>query len=312
MRCQIRPILLALLACALLLVALGCDSEPAIPVDFNKRQEIDLGERETALTYAYLPQYTHSEAFKRHHLLVSFLQERLGRPVRQVFPDTFEEHIRMVGQGKIDISYVNPATYVQIADQFGARVLARVVESWGNADFRGQIICRDADERIKDLQDVRGKRWIAVDPNSAGGFLYPLGHFVEHGIMPQDFADISFAPGPGGKQEKVVLAVYSGEYDVGSIREGTLQLMATSIDLSKIRVLAYTRWYPGWCFAARGGLSPELTRAIQDALLELSPRHNRAERRILDKAELKDIVRAQDQDFDSVRDLMRRVDANLF
>ena len=65
------------------------------------------------------------------------------------------------------------------------------------------------------ISDCRGKRWIAVDSTSAGGYLYALGHFAAHGIQKSDFSEISFAPGPGGKQEGVVLAVFAGKYDIG-------------------------------------------------------------------------------------------------
>ena len=36
--------------------------------------------------------------------------------IKQVFPDTFDEHMRMVGQGKIDISFSNPFVYVGLAE----------------------------------------------------------------------------------------------------------------------------------------------------------------------------------------------------
>jgi phosphonate transport system substrate-binding protein len=41
-----------------------------------------------------------------------------------------------------------------------------------------------------------------VDPTSAGGYLYALGEFYDHGIRREDFAEIAFAPGPGAKQER--------------------------------------------------------------------------------------------------------------
>ena len=65
--------------------------------------------------------------------------------------------MRLVDQGKIDISYSNPFIYVKIAQRFGARAFARAVEVYGNKDFRGQIICRADNQSIQSIADCRGR-----------------------------------------------------------------------------------------------------------------------------------------------------------
>lgn len=289
----------------------GCtDPEPVKKVDLSHREEVTFRARKGEITYAYLPQYSHSVSYQRHHLLVEHLSEATGLKFRQVFPDTFDEHMNMVGEGLIDISFSNPFIYVKLADRYGARAFARVVERGRGANFRGQIIVRTDNPDIKTLQDVKGQHWLAVDPSSAGGYLFALGHFLENGIKKHDFAEIAFAPGPGGKQEKVVLGVYSGRFGVGSIREGTLDVLEGAIDLSRIRVLATTRWYPGWVYAARKGLDPEVVRKVSEAMAELSM-SDPADRQILDLAQIIEIIPAHDKDFDPVRDLARRIGLNL-
>ncbi|MFZ2089984.1 MAG: phosphate/phosphite/phosphonate ABC transporter substrate-binding protein, partial [Desulfobaccales bacterium] len=179
---------------------------------------------------------------------------------------------------------------------------ARIVEAKGKENFRGQIIVRADNDQIKTLEDIKGKRLIAVDPTSAGGFLYPWGLIMEHGIRKEDLAEIAFAPGPGGKQEKVVMAVLSGKYDVGLIREGTLDIMASKIDLNRIRLLAYSHWYPGWVYAARRGLDPANVDKIKKALLDLNM-DNPEQAAILTKAGFIAVIPARDEDFNPVRKL---------
>ncbi len=294
-----------------LLLPMGCSQEePPHKIDLSKKEPVSLREEEKVITYAYLPQYSHTESYQRHYLLIKYLRKETGLNIKQIFPDTFDEHMKMVDQSKIDISYSNPFIYIKLAECCGAKAFARTVEIYGRKNFRGQIICRADNHQIKDLADCRGKRWIAVDPTSAGGYLYPLGHFVMTGIKDKDFHDISFAPGPGGKQEKVVLAVYAGKYDVGSIREGTLNVVAGKIDINEIRVLANTRWYPGWLYAARADLQPDIVESIKNALLKLD--HNRPEhKRILDTADIAGIIPSEDKDFEPVRELSARVGINL-
>jgi len=292
--------LILLLAC--LVVATCGDEEPAKKIDLSTRQEVTVYRPENAITYAYLPQYTHTVSYERHHLVLEYLSKTTGLNFRQVFPDTFDEHMNMVGRGLIDITFSNPFIYVKIADRYGARAFARVVEAGGQENFRGQIICRADNAHIKTLADLKGKRLIAVDPTSAGGFLYPWSLVLENGLRKEDFAEITFAPGPGGKQEKVVMAVYSGKYDVGMIREGTLKILANKIDLKQIRILAYSPWYPGWVYAARRGLDPAVVAKIKRALLALNI-NNPKQKNILQRAGFVRIISAQDKDFNPVRRL---------
>ena len=292
-------------------LSVGCSqNEQPVKVDLSKKEPVNLKETSDVITYAYLPQYSHTVSYQRHHLLVEYLRKKTGLNIKQIFPDTFEQHMKMVGQGKMDISYSNPFIYVKIAGSYGARAFARIVEANNQENFRGQIICRADNHLIKTISDCRDKSWIAVDSSSAGGYLYPLGYFAAQGIQKTDFSEISFAPGPGGKQEGVVLAVLAGKYDIGSIREGTLNVVSDKIDTSEIRVIGETPLYPGWVYAARSGLAPEIIKKIKTALLELD--YNQKEYTpILETAHFTGLVSSEDQDFDSVKKLAAMVDIHL-
>jgi len=294
---------------ALFLFACG-QEEPTRKVDLSQRKQIQSRKELDSLTYACLPQYSHRVSFSRHHRLVEYLSEKTGIAIRQIFPDTFEAHVQMVGDGKIDISFSNPLVYTRIADRYQAHAFARIVENNGSPTFRGQIICRTDNKAIQNLEDCRNKRWMAVDPRSAAGYLFALDHFLNHGIRKTDFRSIVFAPGPGGKQEKVVQAVYLGEADIGSIREGTLELVRDHVDLSDIRVLDTTRRYPSWVYAARKDLDPDVVEKIKKALLELDSKRT-AHQKILEQAHFQGIIPATDGDFDAIRQLTREVKGGI-
>lgn len=304
---MIAPLIPLLICVGLFLGGCG-EGEQVKTVDLSDREEVTVYRPENAITYAYLPQYAHTVSYERHHLVVEYLSRTTGLTIRQVFPDTFDEHMHMVGRGLIDLTFSNPFIYVKIADRYGARAFARIVEPQGQENFRGQIIVRTDNPGIRTLADLKGKRLIAVDPTSAGGYLYPWGLILEKGLRKEDFAEITFAPGPGGKQEKVVMAVYSGKYDVGLIREGTLNILADKIDLSQIRILAYSHWYPGWVYAARRGMDPASLEKIKQALLALNIK-NPEHKAILEKAGFVAVIPAQDADFNVVRRLAETLES---
>jgi len=293
----------------LLLIMAACtENEPVVTVDMSKVESVAPLGSTSAITYAYLPQYSHSVSFERHRRLLEYLRHRTGLSLRQVFPNTFAEHIKMVERGEIDISFTNPFVYITLA-RLGSEAFARIVEPDGGANFQGQIIVRADNPAINSLEDCRGKRIIAVDPNSAGGFLYPFGLFFDHGITQKDFREVAFATGAGGRQEAVVLAVYTGAYDVGTIRKGTLDIVRDKIDLEQIRVLAESRPYPGWVYSVRKGFDPAITEKIARALLDLSmSRHDDAP--VLAAAGMIDIISARDEDYEPIRSLIRRLGLN--
>jgi len=291
------------------LFLLSCQgSEEPIKVSLNKRQEITFRQQAPAITYAYLPQYSNTESFQRHHRLVEYLAEQTGLSIRQVFPDTFDNYISMVGQGKIDISFSNPFIYVKLANRYGAKAMARIVEADGRAEFRGQIIARRDNEDLQSVENCRGKSWVAVDPSSAGGYLFPLGLFLDHGLSLNDFREIAFA---GGRHENVILGVYAGLHDIGTIREGSLNVVKDKIDINQIKVIASSIWYPGWVYAYSPRLSSDVADRIRDAMLKLDYINNPQHRQILDAAKFIGFVPSDDRDFDQVRELSKKVGLDL-
>jgi phosphonate transport system substrate-binding protein len=281
--------------------------EDAIEVSLEKREEITFRPQLPALTYAYLPQYSHTESFQRHHRLVEYLSDQTGLAIRQVFPDTFDDHINMFGQGKIDISYSNPFIYVKLASRFGAQAMTRIIEQDGRAEFRGQIIARADNHDIQTIEDCRDKSWVAVDPSSAGGYLFPLGHFVDHGLNLEDFREVVFA---GGRQENVILGVYAGLHDIGSIREGSLRVVEDKIDINQIKIIDNTRSYPGWVYAYSPRLTNETVEKIREAMLKLdydNPEH----KALFDAARFIGFIPSSDQDFDPIRELSHKVGLDL-
>ena len=73
---------------------------------------------------------------------------------------------------------------------------------------------------------------------------------------------------------------------------------------------ANTRWNPGWVYAARGDLGADIVEKIKRALLKLDSKKDEHQR-ILQAADISDIIPAEDGDFDPVRQLAVLVGMNL-
>ena len=257
------------------------------------------------ITYAYLPQYSKQVLLERHQDLISFIKEKTGLDIVQVFPEDFDDHMKKVGSGEIDISFSNPFVYIKIAHLYGAEAFARIIEKEGKDMFRGEI-CVRKDSPLQSLSDLKGKKIMAVSVSSAGGYLFQRGILVEAGIDPDEDLTVDFAK-EAGKQEEAFLAVYSGDYDACFVREGTRTVvMKDKVDISKVRVLAYTPWYPGWVYAGRKGLDPDIVSKIRSAMLKLDFK-DPEDKVILEKAKFVKIVSSEDKDFNSIRELATKL-----
>jgi PAS domain S-box-containing protein len=147
--------------------------------------------------------------------------------------------------------------------------------------FGGVIFCRAGRNDISRLQDLVGKRFAAVSPDSMGGWHAAWREFEQEGIHPfKDFAALLFS----GTHDAVVEAVRSGLADGGTVRSKQLERMALEgrIDLEDFRVLPgpsppssgypfllSTRLYPEWPFAAVKGTDLELGKLVASALLRM-------------------------------------------
>jgi len=56
----------------------GCgQEEQPVKIDMSKKEQVRLKEEADVITYAYLPQYSHTVSFQRHHLLIEFLRKAI-------------------------------------------------------------------------------------------------------------------------------------------------------------------------------------------------------------------------------------------
>ena len=112
----------------------------------------------------------------------------------------------------------------------------------------------------------------------------------------KDFITLPFAK----KHDVVVKAVFNGAADAGGLREDDLEKQKGSLDLSQLRIVAYTDYYPNWPLFAAPTLRKEFAEKLRTALLKLKPGSTRA-RQILGPAQLTGFVPVSDHDYDGLR-----------
>ena len=193
----------------------------------------------------------------------------------------------IVERGDVDFVITNPGAYIGLESRYGVTrmlTLRNLRQGKPYTQFGSVMFTRDDRRDIQELNDIKGKSFMAVDKDAFGGFLMGWLEFKKIGIDPfRHFSKISFV---GLPQEKIVQAVLKGEADAGMVRTDTLERMASAgkIDLKQFRVLnrqqagnfpfaLSTRLYPEWPFAKARHTSDELAQKVAVALLSLPPDH---------------------------------------
>jgi len=212
-----------------------------------------------------------------------YLQQHVPGYRFSIVPFHNEELEQAVADGALDFVLTQPEQYVILRNRHGLAALATLMTLAAKRPvmtFGGVIFTRANIPDIRTLEDVRGRRVAGVYENSLGAFRMQQWTLLKAGIqLPGDAKQLIFT---GQPQDNVVKAVMNGDAEVGFVRTGVLESLASEgkLDLSRVRVLNLqseqdfpqllsTGLLPEWPFAAMRGAPESLTKAVTLALLKI-------------------------------------------
>ncbi|MBK8976145.1 MAG: PhnD/SsuA/transferrin family substrate-binding protein [Planctomycetes bacterium] len=216
----------------------------------------------------------------------------LGRPVDiqlRIFRGYEECRVALV-RGEIDFARFGPASYV-LAKQENPRLQLVAMEHVGGEKiFYGMIVVR-ADSAIRTLADLRGKRFAFGDPTSTIGCYLAQEQLLGAGLHASDLASFEFL----SRHDSVFKAVEKGEFDAGSLKEGTFEKL--NVDSRALRVLVrFPNVTKPWI--ARAGLERSVVAGLGAALRSI------VDRETLEALNVDGFTTAEDSDFDIIRRAM--------
>ncbi len=258
------------------------------------------GTASAEITFGILPRLSSEVLYGMFKPLAEYLSKETGEKVSIVIPKDFTAFKEAVRTGQVDLAFANPLVYVQLKKVAPISPLALAVESKAGRRFRGIIIAR-TDSGIGKVQDLKGKKIVFVEKDSAAGYIFQLLHLSNAGLnVKSDFTTLPFAM----KHDKVTMAVFNKEADAGGIREDDLEKMKNKVDLSQIKIVAYTDYYPNWPMFVTSKMHKTAAMKIRDALLRIKPEDAETSR-ILVAAGLTGFTPIGDKDYDQLRKAAR-------
>lgn len=213
-----------------------------------------------------------------------YLTSKIDGMTFEIVPLGFDEVNPAIANKKVDFFLVNSSMFVTAKVKYGASAVATMVNSRQGKplkSFGGVVIASADNNSINQLQDLKGKTFMAVKKSSFGGWQMAYKELVDAGIDPyNDFAKLDF----GGKHDNVVFAVMNQAVEAGTVRTDTLERLEAegSIDMEDFKIInakvhgefpfkCSTQLYPEWPLAKVAGTSDRVVAAVVGALKAIGP-----------------------------------------
>ena len=222
---------------------------------------------ETKLVMAFVPSGEARTILESGNKLAHLLEVATGYRFESFVATSYAGVIEAMGAGRADIGWLNTFSYVIAHQKYGAEVRLVTVR-FGLPYYRAEIIAQSS-AGINTLADLKGKRFAFVDPASTSGYLFPLAGLKKAGYDPQKFfGQTIFA----GSHNNVVLAVYQGRVDAGSVFEdarGSVQKTLPDV-MQKLKVVWKSDPIPNDTVTFRRELPGDVKDRVTKALLRFS------------------------------------------
>jgi len=234
--------------------------------------------------------------------LLSYLQEKLGRPVELVQRRTYAEINDLVKSGYVDVAFVCTSAYVAGHRDFGMSLLA-APQTQGKTVYYSVLIV-PAGSSARSLADLRGRVFAFTDPMSTSGRLYPTFLVNQLGEAPESFFSRTFFTYSHDDAIRAVAngladgaAVDSLVYDYAIAREPGLA--------TRTRIIHRSPPFGIPPVVVGPSARPQLIAELRDALLNMAdePEGQAA----LAQLDIERFVLIEDSAYDSVRELERQV-----
>ena len=241
------------------------------------------------------PSYSLPTMNRKYRPLLKLLGQRTGYRIETVSSLSYGNYLSTLEGASVDIGFMNAIGYMTTHKTRGAYPLARAVDWKGLTEYRGVIIVRD-DSHIRSCGDLRRRTVATISRRAPVSYMAARARCVLEGFDPEREATILTV----GTLNEVVRNVLDGSVDAGFVREEALAVVRDEMDVSRIRVLAYTETLPTWCFVAFRNTDPKVAEDFRKALLALD--HTVGEdAEALEAAGAKGFTASRDSDYDPVR-----------
>lgn len=265
------------------------------------------------ITIGMIPSGNPEKLRKQALELAQQLQVILNIPVNIYMSKNYVGLVDAMKTKKVDYAFFSSMTYVFAEKNANAKVLLKKV--WEQPFYYSALIAR-GDSKIKNVEQLKGKKIAFVDDKSSSGYLYPKAMLQKKDLDKEDFfKEVIFS---GNHQASIrmleeakvdAVAVFSDD-SKGKI--GAWSKFATDPKL-KVHVLWMSEPIPNEAFCVRQDFYdefPKTTHTLMFALIDMVT-DDRIVKKYTEVLGTKDLMPATNRQYDSVRDMVQLMKIEL-
>jgi phosphonate transport system substrate-binding protein len=243
------------------------------------------------LVVALLPDEDAATIIQDNEGLASYLETSLDKEIELVVTTDYSSMIEAVSNGRLDLAYFGPLSYVLAKTKSDIEPFAARVTD-GSTTYTSVII-GNAEAGIDQLADIEGATVAFGDPASTSSRLFPELTLAEAGLQAGENYEAVFL----GAHDAVALAVQNGNAQAGGLSRPIFDslVQAGTIDPAQVNVIAESEPIPQYPWTMRSDLDPDLKQQIRTTFLNIE------DDSVLTPFKADGFAAMQDSDYDGIR-----------
>jgi len=280
------------------------------PLGFHGAERIEqrAGNGGRSLIIGILPEQNIFRQMERYTPVMNYVSQQTGIAIRLKPFTSYEDAIRAAASSAIDGAFLGSFACALAQRRIGAETLVRPEGLNGSSTYHGLIFVRK-DSGIRDVKDMKGKRFAFVNSVTTAGYLLPLFYFVSHGV--RDYKAYLGEAYFAGTHENAVYDVLKGQADIGAAKNTVFRKLADRDPRiqEELKILTRSPEVPETTLAVRSAIDPGIHGRIKAALLTMH--ENPAGRSILQAFGARRFVAATEQDYRPIFEYARQAGIDL-
>ncbi|MFN3739462.1 MAG: phosphate/phosphite/phosphonate ABC transporter substrate-binding protein [Thermodesulfovibrionales bacterium] len=200
--------------------------------------------------------------YERYQPLLDYLSERTGLSFELIIKKNYEETVKAIGTGEIDMAFLGPVTYLEAKAGYGAICILRP-KGFDGTGFYRSIFMKKIGSPLQDVSGLKGKRVAFAAVRSTSGNLIPRYMLANHGIHLSELSGYTNFD----YHDSVAKAVLRGQYDAGSVRD----TVARRYEKLGLERLAESRPIPTGPLVVNANVPYSIVESIKKSLFEIVP-----------------------------------------
>ncbi|MEM6518877.1 MAG: phosphate/phosphite/phosphonate ABC transporter substrate-binding protein [Cyanobacteria bacterium P01_C01_bin.70] len=245
----------------------------------------------TKLVVALLPDENAATIIQDNQGLSNYLAATLDKEIELVVTTDYSSMIEAASNGRIDLAYFGPLSYVLAKTKSDIEPFAARLED-GSTTYTSVII-GNAAAGVDEFADIAGQTVAFGDPASTSSRLFPELTLAQADLTAGEDYEAVFL----GAHDAVALAVQNGNAQAGGLSRPIFDSLvaAGTLDPSQVVVIAESEPIPQYPWTLRADLAPELKADIRAAFLSLD------DETILAPFKADGFAEMTDEDYDGIR-----------